>query len=232
MIKKKESKNYFTQDTENAIIAYNLSTDSAIRSSLFDKEIYYPFYKLAENIIHTFKTHYTGISSIEELKHDVVYMLLIEKIHKYDPALGYKAYSYFSVIVKRWLINNNNKNYKELKQVGDITEREDICEKSLDYEVSSQYDLSTFIDYFIDEMYQKVDNLFVKEKDKVVADAVLTVFKDREELLTLKKKALYIYIREITECKTPQLTKVVNILKAQFYNMYNKHLELGLVTEG
>ena len=118
MARKKAKANYFTTETEQYIVKYNTSTDSEYRNSIFTEHIYLPFYKLAENIIHTFKFYYTDVEKIEDLKHEIVSVLLEEKIMKFDPTNGAKAYSYFGTIVKRWLINYNNKNYKKLKQIG------------------------------------------------------------------------------------------------------------------
>jgi len=52
--KKRQKRNYFTQETEDAIVQYNLSKDKKFKSNIYSKEIHYPFYKLTENIIHTF----------------------------------------------------------------------------------------------------------------------------------------------------------------------------------
>ena len=45
-----------------------------------------------------------------------------------------------------------------------------------------------------------------------------------------KKKALYIYIREMTDCDTPKLTKVVTTLKEDFRENYQKLYDLGYLT--
>ena len=84
MARKKSSNNYFTKETENYIVKYNTSENQEYRNDIFTKHIYYPFYKLAENIIHTFKFYYTDVDQIEDLKHEVVSMLLEEKIMKFD----------------------------------------------------------------------------------------------------------------------------------------------------
>ena len=114
MARKKSQANYFTRETEEYIVKYNISEDNEYRNLIFTKHIYFPFYKLAENIIHTFKFYYTDVDQIEDLKHEIVSVLLEEKIMKFDPTNGAKAYSYFGTIVKRWLINYNNKYYKKL----------------------------------------------------------------------------------------------------------------------
>ena len=111
----KKSIDYFTLNTQQAILDYRLETSQAKRDKIFNEKIYYAFYKLAENIIHTFKFYYTEVDNINELKHEVIAFLL-EKLHLYDDSKG-KAYSYFGTIAKRYLIVYNN-NYKE--QIGFI----------------------------------------------------------------------------------------------------------------
>ena len=157
-------------------------------------------------------------------------MLLEEKIMKFDKNNGAKAYSYFGTIVKRWLINYNNKNYKKLKKIGSFTEAEDDS-----YNDPSNFDnentitLSYFLDLYVQEMYDKLDTVFTKESEMKIADATLTIFQKRRDLDIFKKKALYIYIREMTDCETPHLTKVVNKLKDEFYVMYDKYVSLDLI---
>ena len=80
--KPKESIQYFTSDTEEAILEYLRTSDPSKRNRIFNERIDYAFHKLAENIIHTFKFYYTEVNTIDELKHEVVAFLL-EKLHLY-----------------------------------------------------------------------------------------------------------------------------------------------------
>jgi len=149
---------------------------------------------------------------------------------KFDPTNGAKAYSYFGTIVKRWLINYNNKNYKKLKKIGQFSDIEDSYDDdSFTLEESTKYTvtLGAFIDKWVTEMYEELDEMFVKDIEKKIADAVLTIFKTRNDLEVFRKKALYIYIREITNCETPLLTRVVTVLKEDFYSKYLKLYENG-----
>jgi len=107
-----QSRRYFTKETEAAIVKYNNSSDSDERSKIYERHIHWPFYKLTENIIHTFKFYHTEVENLEDLQHEIMTFLL-DKIHLFDPAKGAKAYSYFGTIVKRWLIVYNQKNYKK-----------------------------------------------------------------------------------------------------------------------
>ena len=230
MARKRAKANYFTKETEEYIVKFNESEDQTYRSKIFTEHIYYPFYKLAENIIHTFKFYYTDVDKIEDLKHEIVSVLYEEKIMKFDPTNGAKAYSYFGTIVKRWLINYNSKNYKKLKQIGQFADMEDSYKQAYSVDHSFAKSLSDFIDTWVDETYLIIDELFVKEQDKRIADAVLTIFRTRHDLDIFKKKALYIYIREMTDCDTPNLTKVINVLKGKFKEKYQKSYDLGLLT--
>ena len=71
-------------------------------------------------------------------------------------------------------------------------------------------------------MEYKLPNIFSKPDDLIVADAVLTLFKKRDTLEIFNKKALYIYIREITGCDTPAITKVTKTLKKYYIKAYNQ----------
>ena len=96
----KNKKQYFTQDTEDAIVEYNSSEDMIERNKLYNERISYPFDKLAENILNTFKFSYFQCSH-EEVQKEVV-SNLVSNIHKYKQGNG-KAFSYFSIIAKNFL---------------------------------------------------------------------------------------------------------------------------------
>ena len=104
--RRKKSKNYFTQETEDYIVKYNSLDpieDSEKRSKIYETHVHYAFFKLTQNIIHTFKFYHTEVSNLEHLQHEII-VFLLSKIHLFDPTRGAKAYSYFGTIVKRWLI--------------------------------------------------------------------------------------------------------------------------------
>jgi hypothetical protein len=60
---------YFTQETEDSIVAYNIETDQEKREQIFREKIYYPFQKLIENIFNTFKFSYFEISLFQHKTH-------------------------------------------------------------------------------------------------------------------------------------------------------------------
>lgn len=277
------SKNYFTQETEDGINAYNASQDPVEKSKIYSDKIHYAFFKLTQNIIHTFKFYYTDIEKIEDLQHEIITFLLtkihlfhhsrniqdrlekiikiefnekydgdfvsytndspkvtqdqinqfiskldlskkcLEKIKKITPP---KAFSYFGTITKRWLILYNEKNYKTRVNSSPISVLEEDNSHSYTIEennspsdkLSNNDKLSLFTDLYVEYCTNNIYNLFPKEIDAKIADAILELFRKRDSLEVFNKKALYIYIREMIDVKTPKITKIADRL----HNIYKK----------
>jgi hypothetical protein len=292
--KPKTSNQYFTQETEDAIIEYLNTTSPYLRNKIYNEKIKYAFHKLTENIIHTFKFYYTEVETIAELQHEVIAFLL-EKLHlfnhsksindkltkiitkefkeKYtkDAFINYtnnsvtvtqsqidnfinnlnlssecleavkvitppKAYSYFGTIVKRYLINYNNKIYDKIKsktEVADIDEDKsitlDIINSSTDFEdelMGQNYFINKFIEYVDIHLFK----IFPNKEDAKTVDAILALFKHRENIDIFNKKGIYIYIREQTEQDTPQITKIMKNLKKVYKRLLNQYLDYGYVS--
>jgi hypothetical protein len=225
--KKKKGVQYFTQETENAIVAYNNSTTFEEKNKIYHEKIHYAFFKLTENIIHTFKFYYTEVNNIEDLQFEVI-SFLISKIHLYDQTKGTKAYSYFGTIAKRYLILSNQKNYKKRVDTSSIDILEEDENHSYELEDNQQIErLSAYIDAFTKYCTEHIFEIFPKEYDAQIADAILELFRKREYLDVFNKKALYIYIREQVDVKTPKITKIANQLYDVFKEGYIFYLEHG-----
>ena len=227
--RKRTKKRYFTEDTEAAIAEYLASNDQTERDHIFKTRIYYAFYKLAENLIHTFKFYYTEVDNLEDLKHEVI-VFLLEKLDYFKPERGSKAFSYFSIVGKNYLILYNNNNYKKKKITTDVmsADEDDGVIRQLGRPERKQ-DLKDFIDYYTEYVDKHIFTLFKKENDRKVCDAVNILFKRRENLEIFNKKALYIYIREITNVDTPVITKVTKILKKLYKELYAEYSKTGYV---
>lgn len=228
-VKEKKAKGvqYFTQDTEDAIVLYNNTSDFDLRDKIYRTRIHYPFFKLTENIIHTFKFYYTEVDNIEDLQHEVITFLL-SKIHLFNPEKGAKAYSYFGTIAKRYLIINNTKNYKKRIDTAPVSEIESNESFSYRIDEGSESDkLILFIDQYVEYCTENINELFPKKIDSQIADAILELFRKREHIDVFNKKALYIYIREIIDAKTPKITKIADRLYDIFKQHYCFYLENG-----
>jgi len=204
---------YFTKETENAIIRFNKSNDLEEREQIYRDHIDYPFNKLAENIINRFKFPYMD-SSFEDVKAQVVSFLVLN-IHKYSANKG-KAFSYFSVIAKNYLILNNNNLYKHEKRsiywTDSIDGRASLEEMMVvDTSISETHqDIKEFTKLMLEFWDHNLARIFKKQKDREIADAILTLFRRADGIENFNKKALYLMVREMTGHKTSAITKVVN----------------------
>ena len=223
--KKKKSRQYFTESTERAIIRYNNSDDEILRNKIYQEHIEYPFQKLAENIIHTFKFYYFDVPS-EDVKHEVV-SFLVMNMHKFKAGKG-KAFSYFSIVAKNYLILHNNNNYKKMKQ----HEKLDVLEfkRSLSSESSQVENAeanSEFTELMLNYWDNNLNNVFKRKKDIRVADSVLELFRRRQNIENFNKKALYILIREMTGSNTQHITRVINVMKKYISEMQKEFFTTG-----
>ena len=227
--RKRTKKQYFTPDTDLAIAEYLNTSNQEERDTIFARRIHYPFYKLAENLIHTFKFYYTEVDDLEDLKHEVICFLL-EKLDYFKPERGTKAFSYFSIVGKNYLILYNNNNYKKKKAKVDVlkADEDDGVLHQLGRDGRKE-EIKEFIDYLTEYIDKHMFTMFKKDKDRKVADAINTLFKRRENLEIFNKKALYIYIREITDVDTPVITKVTKKLKVLYKELYMEFDQTGYV---
>ena len=227
--RKRTKKRYFTEDTDAAIKEYLASSNQPERDEIFKTRIHYPFYKLAENLIHTFKFYYTEVDDLEDLKHEVICFLL-EKLDYFKPEKGTKAFSYFSIVGKNYLILYNNNNYKKKKQKVDVLKADE--DEGVLHQLGRdgrKEEIKDFIDYLTEYIDKNMFIIFKKDKDRKVCDAINVLFKRRENLEIFNKKALYIYIREITDVDTPVITKVTKKLKKLYKELYGEFDRTGYV---
>jgi len=238
-----KNKNYFTHDTELAIIRYTQSEDQVERNKIYREEIHYALFKLTQNLIHTFKFYYTEETNLEDLQHEVITFILT-KLDKFNPTNGAKAYSYFGTIAKRYLIASNQKNYKkrmELLSLDNLNSEQEEGEyvygdildangEQVDSTIIHPVDgISEFLDLFVEHCTENIYKLFPKDDDAKIADAILDLFRKREKISIFNKKALYIYIREQIDIKTPRITKVASDLGELYKQYYAFYLENGYV---
>jgi hypothetical protein len=225
--RRKKSKVYFGTPVQEAIIRYNECSNPAIRNRIYQEHIHAAFEKMAENLIHTFKFYYFDYP-FEEVKAEVVSFLVMQ-MPKYKADKG-RAFSYFSVVGKNYLILNNNNNYKKMKIHDDIVKldyKRNVSSESVN-ETVDEFN-SEFVLQMLEYWDNNITNIFHRQKDILVADSVLELFRKREYLENFNKKALYIMIREMTGSNTQHITRVINEMKKYYLNMLQEFSEVGEV---
>lgn len=219
---------YFSKETDQAIIDYNNTNRQIEKNKIFNNHIYYSFYKLAENQINSLKAYYIH-SDIEESKHEVVTFLL-EKIHMYDVTKG-SAFSWFNIIARNYIIARNKEAYKEIIKYNDNVDLSDdtnAYNNTFNYNEQFQtYDQieqnlednkHVFFELFINQFPANINKYFPKNIDNKIAIATSDILLRWKSVDIFNKKAIYVYIKEMTNAKTQQITRVL----AKIYKLYLK----------
>ncbi len=222
-------KMYFTQDTEDAIVEYTKETDEVKRNQIYNSRIKYPFEKLVENIFNTFKFSYFETGPQDAQKETVSHLAM--NMEKYDQTTGFKAFSYFSVMAKNYLIAENNKNHIRFgrhETIGEEREEHTIQLQCEDLHHKNA-EMEEFMRLMIEFWDNNVTKIFNKKRDLDIANAVIELFRQSGRLEAFNKKALYLNIRDISNCKTQQITKVINKMKQYQANITKSYLLNGAI---
>jgi hypothetical protein len=224
---RKSKRNYFGRDTEDAIIEYNESDDPVVRSRLYETMIHPAIDKLVENIIHKYKFYHYD-STYEDLKHETV-VYIVERLCKFARGKG-KAYSYFTIVARNYLITRTKENYDSIRLRDPLLildERRNLTnELHIDERKSL---LADFMKAWASWGIENVELIFDRERDRRIAEAVFVIFGNCEDIDNYNKKALYILIREHAKVKTQYITKVINKLKVMFKEMVKDYFKHGLI---
>ena len=150
---------------------------------------------------------------------------MVMNMHKYDHTKGSKAFSYFSVVAKNYLILHNNNNYKKLKSHKEIS--------SLDKEKNKNFieknDMKQFTKEIINYFEINLPTIFKKQRDLNIAYSIIELMKKIDEIENFNKKSLYILIREMTDVNTSHITSVVNVLKKHYKKLLDKYYTNGSI---
>jgi hypothetical protein len=218
MPRKKNSKQYFTKDTEDAIIEYNSSDNKLLKDKIYRDRIKSAFDKLAEIVYNKWKFTYFDDDPQDVMSEVVTFM--IEKIHMYKAGKG-KAFSYFTIVARNYLILNNNANYKRYKDTDVISNMPEHWDKENNFkEETRNEEHRVFNKRMLAYWDVHLENHFPKKRDMQIADAVLELFRRAEYIENFNKKSLYLLIREMTGYPTHYITKVVNKMKDRQMELY------------
>lgn len=225
--KKKGSRYYFTQDTEDAIVLYNKTNDSHKRNQIYIEHLKFPLEKLVENVFNTFKFEYF-LDDPTDVQREVLSFILLN-LHKYKGDRG-RAFSYFSIVAKNYLILNNNKNYKVKKMYQDIEMSDEVFGIEDESENQRQEDYTQeFVNLMYDFWEKKITDIFEKDRDVQIAYSIIELFRYIDVIDTFNKKTIYLLIREMTGYTGQYITPVLNKMKPIQRRIYNDFLTTGTI---
>ncbi len=223
--RKRRKNDYFTKEHENAIIKYALTDDKALRSELYIVYIGPAFDEMVDKIVYTYK--FTNLPNIDYLKDDCK-LWLITILDKYDVEKKSKAFSYFSVITKNWFIHKVKQNSKRLKrdlQYENLNNEIELEQLVTENTYEQKREQQEFWEHLFEEM-AGWENLKLKESERKVLEAIKILFNSTDEIEIFNKKAIYLYMREITGLNTKQIVNNLNRIRKR-YRIFKSEWEKG-----
>ena len=206
---------YFTQVHEDAILKYAASNCRKEKTELYVNLIQPAFNEMVDKIVFTYK--FTTLPNIDELREDCK-IWLTTILGKYDVSKKSKAFSYFSVITKNWFIHKVKQRAKRAKREVDY---EDAI-KELSFEQIVYYDTHEeerekreFWEYLELEMDGWGTN-DMNENERKVYEAIRVLLDSVEQIEIFNKKAVYLYLREITGLNTKQIVTQLNKFRKKY----------------
>ncbi len=230
MPRKKRSKNknhYFTQVHEDAIVKYANTEDRELRSKLYIEYIQPAFDQMVDKIIYTYR--FTTLPNIDYLKDDCkVWLTTI--LNKYDPNKGSKAFSYFSVVTKNWFIHKVKKTQKRNRTEVFIEDMINELEENLISTESTYLEKRSELEFWtsLNNEIGTWDSFMLKENEKKVLMAVRILLDSADEIEIFNKKAIYLYLREITGLNTKQVVNNLNKLRKR-YKVFKNKWQSGII---
>jgi DNA-directed RNA polymerase specialized sigma24 family protein len=210
---------------EDAIVEFCSTDDFDRRNELYANLIQPVFSQMVDKIVFTYR--FTTLPDIDDLR-DECKVFLTTILSKFDPAKGSKAFSYFSVVTKNWFIHKVKKHKKKLEREVPI----DIAE--LDPEIhfvdeAESYESKKMRKERLVKLRQEMESWkdeFDKDKEKKVYDAVMMLFDSVDEIDIFNKKAVYLYLRELTGLSTKQIVVQLTKMRKK-YKVFKADWENG-----
>lgn len=213
--------NYFTHQTQEYIVEYQKELEIEKKKTIYVKNILPAFDSLVENLINVY-----GFSVMYESKQDLkneCLQFLYGAVDKFDAEKGSKAFSYFNVVAKNWLTIKSKQNMKRIQNYISIDDHENISKEDLErieaYHFAPNFEDSLLAinmqDYLID-LVMNIENRIQNDNEKLVVNAIRTLMDNIDHVDLLSKRAILLYIRELTNLSSKQLSLTLTSLKKHY----------------
>lgn len=233
--KKKKSNYYFTSETQEKIVLYQGARQKRIKHTLYTSHIQPAFEELVHNLVSVYKFKSSN-EDINHLKHDCV-TFLFETIHKWNPDNGTKAFSYFNVVAKNWLTIHSRRQLKHARRSVHIDTKENFTAHEKEQLNKIEPDISIAYENEINnallgpmfrDMLIKIKGKLKDNRDIRCIDAIQQVFDNLENLDFLNKRAIFVYLREISGLNSSELSSSLSTIRKHYKKIAGPDTEFYL----
>jgi hypothetical protein len=216
-----EKKMYFGPEVTKAITYYNCIVNEHEKIELYHNTISPALMKLAESLILIYGFSEPG-EDIFEMQTDCV-AFLYENLRKFDSARGTKAFSYFNVIARNWLIQNARK--KTTSSQRNVSFEDMGLLSSKDRSAIAHYSIAESPDDVmiqamqkdhIKEVFKKIQKRLIDENEKICMESIITIFEHIDDIDILHKRAIFVYIRDMSNLNQKQLSTALSAIRKHY----------------
>jgi hypothetical protein len=218
--------NYFSDKTQEQIIVYQQEPDTEKKKKIYVKEILPAFDSLVENLINVY-----GFSvmyeSKQDLKHECL-QFLYTAVDKFNAEKGSKAFSYFNVVAKNWLTIKSKQNMKRVQSYISIDDRENLSKEDLEqiethhFHPGFEESLTAVNTHdYLTKLVVAIEDKTKTDNEKMVVNAIKVLISNLEDVDLLSKRAILLYVRELTTLSSKQLSIVLSSLKRYYRDVKN-----------
>ena len=170
---------------------------------------------MVDKIVYSY--HFTSLANIDDLRAECK-AWLVTILDKFDPNKGSKAFSYFSVVTKNWSIHKVKMQTKRCQREIEY----DLVAKEV-YEQEVQADSNYLSKREKEDFWRKLweemeawgtDDM--RENEKKVYEAVKIIMSSSDQIEIFNKKAVYLYLRELTGLNTKQIVTQLNKFREKY----------------
>mgnify|MGYP003137310862 FL=1 len=215
---KAKNKGYFTKVHQEAIVQFCNSQCAKEKEDLYTNVIREALEKLSENLIYVYGFHKQH-DNVDTLKQDCV-INLYETLHKFDPSKGHRAFSYFNVVAKHWLIIHSRKKNKRAFRMVSIDDPDNDINIDALFHRNGQYVQPPSSAMEQAEKTEEIRQLFMEIRKRVrnerevrCVDAIIEIFNKVDELDFLNKRAIFVYVREMSGLNSKQLSVCMSSIR-------------------
>lgn len=218
---------YFHSGTHDAIVRFQKEEDHRQREIIYITEILPAFEKLVENLffIHSFSA---GLPVTDDIKTDCI-TFLYETLKKFDASRGTKAFSYFNVVAKNWIIVKTRQRAKNNRKHVNIDDKNAVSETDMydfdpslhkddQFEVLSKSELSQSIRNVLQQIRSRLSH----DYEISCLDAIQQLFDQAEDIDIFNKRAIFVYVRDMTNINQKQLSSSVSVIKKHYRDIVSK----------
>lgn len=232
--KKPRKKGYFTKVHQEAIVEFCKTDCHQKKEELYTNVIRQALEKLSENLIYVYGFHKQH-DNVEVLKQDCV-INLYETLHKFDPSKGHRAFSYFNVVAKHWLIIHSRKKNKRQYRMVSIDDPDNEINVDALFHRNGQYVAPPSSKIEQEEKVEEIRQMFNEirkrvrnEREQLCVDAIIEIFNRVDELDFLNKRAIFVYVRDMTGLNSKQLSVCMSSIRNIYRQIHGPGKEFDIL---